>query len=538
MNNNRKSVDALNVFPVPDGDTGTNMSMTISAAAREVSACKDDASVGEVAAVCASALLRGARGNSGVILSLIFRGFASSLKGCNEATGPVIAAALSLGVEYAYKAVMKPTEGTILTVVRCAAEAASKASLPEVSACEVWSAACSGAQTALNETPSMLPILKKAGVVDAGGQGLVFILEGMRSVFCDGVTVASIGASAAQSEDKEEKPPAAGDVKQDIKFAYCSEYIVNRRRSCTLPPEKLKAYLQSVGDCVVVVDDEEIIKVHAHSNEPGNVIQAGLQYGELVNIKIENMREQHGNASWGAVASDGGAQTQSAEYENAEQINEYGFVAVAAGAGIEEIFREVGVDSIVSGGQTMNPSTDDILNAVMATPAKHVFVLPNNKNIIMAAEQAAPLADRKVSVLPTKTVSQGITAALSFDPELDAEANLVNMMHAAEKVSCVQVTFAARDSSVNGQNIKEGQILGMENGKITVVENNIVTAAYKATKHLAKRDTSMITVFYGEDSSEQQAEELCSMLRGKFSDAEVSAVNGGQPVYYFIVSIE
>ncbi len=530
-------MDALNVFPVPDGDTGTNMSMTVSAAAREVSACRDDASVGEVSSVCASALLRGARGNSGVILSLIFRGFASSLKGCNEATGPVIAAALSLGVEYAYKAVMKPTEGTILTVVRCAAEAASKASLPDVSACEVWSAACTGAQAALNETPSMLPILKKAGVVDAGGQGLVFILEGMRSVFCDGVIMQSEDTVSAQQPDSGAAQKVAGDVKQDIKFAYCSEYIVNRKKSCTLSPVKLKAYLQSVGDCVVVVDDEEIIKVHAHSNEPGNVIQAGLQYGELVNIKIENMREQHANASWGAVASEDVPPEETVR-ENAEQTNEYGFVAVAAGEGIQEIFREVGVDSIVSGGQTMNPSTDDILNAVMATPAKHVFVLPNNKNIIMAAAQAAPLADRKVSVLPTKTVSQGITAALNFDPELDAEANLLNMMRAAEKVSCAQVTFAARDSSVNGQNIKEGQILGMENGKITVVENSVVTAAYKAAKHLTKRDTSMITVFYGEDSSEQQAEELCAMLRNKFSDVEVSAVNGGQPVYYFIISIE
>lgn len=537
VNNNRKEVDALNVFPVPDGDTGTNMSMTISSASREVARLDDNCSVSAVADATASALLRGARGNSGVILSLIFRGISKGLKGCVEANASTMASALLLGSDTAYKAVMKPTEGTILTVVRLAAEkAVLAASDSDISFIEVWNVICSSAQEALDETPSLLPILKKAGVVDAGGQGLVYVFEGMRSVFENGEIL--------QSQDVDEKAPVENKAAKDtatnvenIKFCYCTEFIVNRDHHINKDPIKLRAYLESIGDCVVVVDDENIIKVHVHSNEPGNAIQEALTYGFLVSIKIENMRQQHVNASWGA-APDLEEQEGSAPLAAVKPEKPFGFVAVAAGEGIKQMFTEIGVDTIVSGGQTMNPSTEDILNAVMATPAHTVFVLPNNKNIIMAADQVVPLADREVIVLQTKTIPQGITAMFAFEEDLETKENHLNMVKAIQNVSTAQVTFAARDSIVNGQQIKQGQIMGMEEGKITVVEDDIVHAAYKTTRHLCKKHTSLITIMYGEDVAEEQADKLCAMLAEKFSDIEVSIINGGQPVYYFIISVE
>ena len=526
INNNRQAVDELNIFPVPDGDTGTNMSMTITNAAKALAVISDDEPVGSVADTAASALLRGARGNSGVILSLIFRGFSKGLKGLREADGKQIAAALQNGVDAAYKAVMKPTEGTILTVIRCAAQQAQKCAAEDNDPIKVWAAACEGAQDALMRTPEQLPVLKAAGVVDAGGQGLVLILSGMQSVFEDNTVIPGENQVITAASQPKNVVASASD---DIKFGYCSEFIINKNPGCTLNPLRLRAYLESIGDCVVVVEDDSIIKVHVHSNEPGNVIQAALKYGPLVNIKIDNMRYQHQNAALG---------TGSSEPVKVVPVKPIGFVAVAVGSGLEQLFRDLGVDAVVSGGQTMNPSTEDILKAIETVPAESVIVLPNNKNIIMAAEQTIPLSEKKVSVLPTRTIPQGITAMLNFDDTVSADENLNVMAKAAEKVSTGLVTFAARDSVVNGQHVQQGQILGMENGKITVIEKDFVTAAFKITKRMYKRSSSIITVIKGDGVSDEDADKLVQQLSDKFSDAEVSVIDGGQPVYYFIISVE
>ncbi len=526
INNNRQAVDELNIFPVPDGDTGTNMSMTITNAAKALAVISDDEPVGSVADTAASALLRGARGNSGVILSLIFRGFSKGLKGLREADGKQIATALQSGVDAAYKAVMKPTEGTILTVIRCAAQQAQKCAAEDNDPIKVWAAACEGAQDALMRTPEQLPVLKAAGVVDAGGQGLVLILSGMQSVFEDNTIIPGENQAIAAASQPKSVVASASD---DIKFGYCSEFIINKNPGCTLNPLRLRAYLESIGDCVVVVEDDSIIKVHVHSNEPGNVIQAALKYGPLVNIKIDNMRYQHQNAALG---------TGSSEPVKVKPVKPIGFVAVAAGSGLEQLFRDLGADAVVNGGQTMNPSTEDILKAIETVPAESVIVLPNNKNIIMAAEQTIPLSEKKVSVLPTRTIPQGITAMLNFDDTSSADENLNVMAKAAEKVSTGLVTFAARDSEVNGQHVQQGQILGMENGKITVIEKDFVTAAFKITKRMFKRSSSLITVIKGDGVSDEDADKLVQQLSDKFSDAEVSVIDGGQPVYYFIISVE
>ena len=526
INNNRQAVDELNIFPVPDGDTGTNMSMTITNAAKALAVISDDEPAGSVADIAASALLRGARGNSGVILSLIFRGFSKGLKGLREADGKQIATALQNGVDAAYKAVMKPTEGTILTVIRCAAQEAQKCAAEDNDPIKVWAAACEGAQDALMRTPEQLPVLKAAGVVDAGGQGLVLILSGMQSVFEDNTIIPGENQVITAASQPKSVVASASD---DIKFGYCSEFIINKNPGCTLNPLRLRAYLESIGDGVVVVEDDSIIKVHVHSNEPGNVIQAALKYGPLVNIKIDNMRYQHQNAALG---------TGSSEPVKVKPVKPIGFVAVAAGDGLEQLFRDLGADAVVNGGQTMNPSTEDILKAIETVPAENVIVLPNNKNIIMAAEQTIPLSEKKVSVLPTRTIPQGITAMLNFDDTSSADENLNVMAKAAEKVSTGLVTFAARDSEVNGQHVQQGQILGMENGKITVIEKDFVTAAFKITKRMFKRSSSLITIIKGDGVSDEDTDKLVQQLSDKFSDAEVSVIDGGQPVYYFIISVE
>ncbi len=531
----RKEIDAMNVFPVPDGDTGTNMSMTISAAAREAALLPDSTDISTVAEKIASALLRGARGNSGVILSLIFRGIAKGLKGFEAANGEILAHSLQLGVEAAYKAVMKPTEGTILTVVRLSAEKAQRAAENGEETLAVWDAACMGAAQALSQTPELLPVLKKAGVVDAGGQGLVYIFDGMTSVFKKNLIISD--SQDLSSPADIQNSAAAQSGSENIRFTYCTEYVVNR--TGVLNPLKLRAYLESIGDSVVVVDDEQVIKVHLHTDEPGNAIQAALEYGPLISIKIDNMRQQHQYVSEGITdkADDPGNSSDNAPVKPEKH---FGLVAVAAGSGVEDLFLEIGVDQIVRGGQTMNPSTDDILRAVHATPAEHIFILPNNKNIIMAAEQVIPLTDRKISVLHTKSIPQGISAALNLDPDLSAEENHLAMMKAAEKVGTGLVTFAARDSSLEDEKVIKGQILGMENGKITVIDTSPVQAAYKVTKHLFKKGSStIITVIYGADSTEQQAQDLSNMLTDKYgTEAEISVVNGGQPIYYFIISVE
>ncbi len=539
LSNVKQDVDALNVFPVPDGDTGTNMSMTIGNAARELSRLADPTAT-EVADVASSALLRGARGNSGVILSLLFRGFSKGLKGMEEADGTALAQALTLGTEGAYKAVMKPTEGTILTVAREAAAAGVEKAKENNDPIVVWEAICEEAEASLARTPDLLPQLKKAGVVDAGGKGLCIVMEEMLRIFKGGEMLSDANAAAAAPVKQKN---AVAEFEQDITFTYCTEFIVGRDKKCTLDPLCLRAYLESIGDCVVVVDDEEIIKVHVHTNNPGKAMEEAIKYGQFETVKVENMRIQHENAGW--VEEEDAAAAQPV-LERVEPENEYGFVAVAAGEGLKSLFHDdLACDQVVSGGQTMNPSTDDILSAIEATPAKTVFVLPNNKNIILAAEQAVPLADRRVCVLPTRTIPQGISAMLAFDPDSDVEANLVAMQHAADNVSTGSLTFAARDSDFEGHKIKEGQILALNNGKLAFVDDDVNHAVPKLAKTLANsrraegKELNFVTVIYGEDVTEDEAEAVCESIRAKLGeDVDVSALPGGQPVYYYFLSME
>ena len=541
--NQKNAVDDLNVFPVPDGDTGTNMSMSIGNAAREL-ARVEGKTVGEVAKVAASALLRGARGNSGVITSLLFRGFSKGFAGAEEITPENLAAAFKAGVEAAYKAVMKPTEGTILTVARVASEFAEVAVNEGKDALEVFEAAMDGAKDALAKTPDMLPVLKKAGVVDAGGQGFVVILEGMYSVFKYGKMIES-SSMPAETEEKVESTSrnAAGELEDfDINFPYCTEFIVNRAEDCTKDPSELRSYLESIGDCVVVVDDEEIIKVHVHTDHPGNAIEKALTFGALVKLKIENMCDQHERAKHD---SENRSKAPAENAERTEKIKSVapekpvGFVSVAAGEGLKALFTDLGADVVVSGGQTMNPSTDDILRAIESTPAETVFVFPNNKNIIMAAEQAIPLATRNVIVIHTRTIPQGVTAMLNYDPDASDNDNAINMGNAIANVSTGQITFAARDSEFDGKKITRGDLLALDNGKIVFTETDLEACLVKLTKQLIKGGSEFMTVFYGEDVTEEQAEAFGAILTEKFGNkVEITMVNGGQPVYYFIISVE
>ncbi len=540
LSNQKKQVDDLNVFPVPDGDTGTNMSMTVGNAAREL-ANVDGATASKVASVTASALLRGARGNSGVITSLLFRGFANGLKDKENVDAEGLKNAFVLGVEAAYKAVMKPTEGTILTVARVASEYAKEAFENGKDALGVFEAALDGAKEALANTPELLPVLKKAGVVDAGGKGFVVILEGMLSVFKDGVIIESKTAVAEEPTDSEERN-AAGEFEGEITFTYCTEFIVNRNKEAEKEPAELRAYLETIGDCVVVVDDEEIIKVHVHTDHPGNAIENALTFGQLVHLKIENMRDQHERAKHDAAK---GTKKPAQNSERTETFTPVkpekpvGFVSISVGAGLEALFRDLGVDTIVSGGQTMNPSTDDILRAIESTPAETVFVLPNNKNIIMAAEQAIPLSTRKVIVVHTRTIPQGISALLAFDESASDEENAITMRAACEKITTGQITFAARDSDFDGYNIKQGELLAMVNGKISFVETDLEKCVSRIVKAMLKRDSEFLTVIYGEDVSDEAAAAVEQMLNEKYGDkVEITMVNGGQPIYYYIFSVE
>ena len=535
----KTSVDELNIFPVPDGDTGTNMSMTMSAAARELEKI-EGGSAGDVAKAVASALLRGARGNSGVILSLLFRGFSKGIEGMESINGSDLANALGIGVEAAYKAVMKPTEGTILTVSRVACEEGKKAAAINDDAIYVWSAICKGAADALEETPELLPVLKKAGVVDAGGKGLCIIFDGMMSVFKDGVMIEKEEQRTdLDAEENDYFRNAAAEFDQDIRFTYCTEYIVGRSKDAETDPMELRGYLETIGDCVVVVDDEDIIKVHVHTENPGSALQKALEFGQLLTVKVENMKEQHRLAAEANEAAKADA-AKEAPLTPVEPTEEVGFVSVSVGDGLSTLFTDLGCSHVVSGGQTMNPSTEDIMSAVMATPAKTVIVLPNNKNIIMAAEQVIPLVtDRQVAVLPTRTIPQGLSAMLAYDPDASTENNMVAMMEAAQNVSTGQVTFAARDSEFGGHKIKEGEILGLENGKLTMIEKDPCQTAVKLARSMIGRGTSFVTLIYGEDITEAQAEDVYNRIKAKTGgDIEITLVNGGQPVYYFIISVE
>ncbi len=530
IENDRHEIDKLNIFPVPDGDTGINMSMTMSAARAELAKLADDSTVSAVADKAASMMLRGARGNSGVILSLLFRGFSKGLKDVETANGKNFAEALTLGVDAAYKAVMKPTEGTILTVARVAAEEARNAAAANNDPMYIWGVICDAADKALQTTPDLLPVLKRAGVVDAGGQGLCCIFRGMQSVFNGEGIIQAQNKSNASADEEDSFKSIVAEFDEVINFTYCTEFIVEKANDSD--PADLRAYLETIGDCVVVVDDDEIIKVHVHTDTPGNAITCALTFGPLITTKIENMREQHKNAGKG-----GSAPAPAARVEPVEGA--LGFVAVAAGEGLCALFNDLGCQQVVTGGQTMNPSTEDILKAVHATPASTVFVLPNNKNIIMAAEQCVPLADRRVVVLPTRTIPQGIAAMLAYDPDTSDEINSVDMFKAAEKVGTGQITYAARDSEFDNKRIKEGDILALNNGKLVFLDRNPVKAAVKLARQMINKETSFITLIYGEGISDEQAEEARKILENKVGkDIEVMLVNGGQPVYYFIISIE
>jgi len=525
--NNKESVDELNVFPVPDGDTGTNMSMTIRNAVAELNMLSDSVTVETVAQTAASAMLRGARGNSGVILSLLFRGLSKGLAGKHEATVEDYCNALKLGAEAAYKSVMKPTEGTILTVARVAAEKANDAQCKDFA--ELFDVLTTAAKETLDQTPEMLPVLKKAGVVDAGGMGYYTILKGMASVICGGVM---IGAKEETATEKAVVTNAAGTFETDIEFTYCTEFIVVKS-DVNKDATKLRAFLESIGDCVVVVDDDSIIKVHVHTEHPGKALEEGILYGSLINLKIENMKEQHKGAAAKAEMQ------KKQKLAPAEPVKDFGFVSVTSGAGLEDLFKDLGVDVIVRGGQTMNPSTEDILEAINATPARNIFVLPNNKNIIMAAEQAVKLTDRNVIVLQTRTIPQGITAMLAFDESSDFSTNGVNMTKALDNVGSGSITFAVRDSDFEGKQIKKGEILAMENGKLAFVEKDVTKALIKITKKLIRSGSSYITIIYGSDVTDETAQVAFEALRAKISDdIEIVLVNGGQPVYYYLISVE
>lgn len=525
ISNNKQAVDELNVFPVPDGDTGTNMSMTIRNAAAELENLPDGATAANVAKQAASAMLRGARGNSGVILSLIFRGLSKGLSGKDEASAADMSAAFKIGVDAAYKSVMKPTEGTILTVAREAYENTANLQFDGMTVADFFKEYIKEAEISLNKTPELLPVLKKAGVVDAGGKGLLVILEGMYEVLSGGKIISSA------DEAKPSAPAAVAASEEEITFAYCTEFIVNK--NTRKDADALRAYLETIGDCVVVVDDDDIIKVHVHSNNPGKAIEEALLFGELTKVKIENMREQHNNV----IKADKAAQQH--KKAPVEPTKDIGFVAVAAGDGLEALFRDLGADVTVRGGQTMNPSTEDILEAIEQTPAHNVFVLPNNKNIIMAAEQAVNLADRNVCVLQTRTIPQGITAMMNFNPEADFKENGAAMTESIDTVASGQITFAVRDSDYDGHKIKQGDILAMDNGKVAFTEKNLTKALVKLTKKLISSSSSYITLIYGSDIEEEDANEAYETLRSKISDdIDIVLVNGGQPVYYYIISVE
>ena len=546
LSNRRAKVDELNVFPVPDGDTGTNMGMTIGAARTELLNLPDDCTVEKAAQVTASAMLRGARGNSGVISSLLFRGFSKALQGKKTADAKDLVQALEKGVEGAYKAVMKPTEGTMLTVARVASEEAAASGIAD--AVELWQLVCTAAHRALDNTPEQLPVLKKAGVVDAGGQGLVYIFEGMLSVFKDNHIIA-----ADEAPEKSAKLSTSGAGKgvytddlmkvEDIKNGYCTQFLVNKNDGAS--SNKLRAFLESNGDSVVVIEDDEVINCHVHTADPGKIVSHALQYGYLTNFKIENMHEQflsrqaQGEGLKKQAAAEAADTGNEFTYAAVDNDRAFGFVAVAAGEGLKAIFTDLGADAVVSGGQTMNPSTADIVAAVQSVPAKTVFVLPNNKNIIMAAEQAQGIADRTIVVLSTRTIPQGITAMLNFDPDASEYENATNMMQAADKVATGLVTFAARDSDFDGRKIKKGEILALENGKLVATGTDVTKVTYRLARSMCKKDTNFITVISGCDVSEEDAARTTELVQAKCpAGIEVTHLNGGQPVYYYIISVE
>ncbi len=519
----KQQLNDLNVFPVPDGDTGTNMSMTINAAAGDLRKAEDP-SLEKAAAITASAMLRGARGNSGVILSLLLRGISRCLKGAETADGVLWAQALQEGVDAAYKAVMKPAEGTILTVSRLAAAAALRAAQENNHIEFVQEAAIKEAKVALADTVNQNPVLKKAGVVDAGGQGWVFVLEAMLSSLQGEDVVVPEGFDAG---DAKEQADFSDFDTEDITFTYCTEFVIDREND--KDPDALRAFLDSLGDSLVLVDDEEIIKVHVHTNDPGKALHEAMDYGSFITVKIENMRLQH-------------TEKVMSEQEKAPKIAQpektFGVVSVCAGDGLASVFKDLGVDGIISGGQTMNPSTQDILEAVNKVPAEIVYVLPNNKNIIMAAQQVDALTPKQVVVIPSKTVPQGITAILSFNPDGTQEENTEALTEALSSVDTMQITYAARNSDFDGHDIHEGDYLAINDNGLFGTNKDIKVLLRALAEKVNEDGKSYITIYYGADIKEKHAQKAADLFQQICPDADVNLLPGGQPVYYYLISAE
>ena len=527
-------INELNVFPVPDGDTGTNMSMTIMSAAKEVSSLTEP-TMAALSKAISSGSLRGARGNSGVILSQLFRGFCKVIKEYDELDVTIVCEAFQKAVETAYKAVMKPKEGTILTVAKGAADKALE--LAEQTDDLVFFAdeVIKHAEYVLNQTPEMLPVLKQAGVVDSGGQGLVQVLKGANDALLGKEIDYSIeGVSSGASPEK-----ITAETEAEIKFGYCTEFIIVLNNPLSDKEElKYKAFLESIGDSIVVVADDEIVKTHVHTNDPGLALQEALKHGSLSRIKIDNMREEHQEKL--IKESEKLAKEQAAEEQKAkEPEKEMGFISVSIGEGMNEVFKGLGVDYIIEGGQTMNPSTEDMLNAIEKVNAKSVFILPNNKNIIMAANQAVSLVeDKQIIVIPTKTIPQGITALVNYIPDHSVEENKEQMMAEIENVKTGQVTYAVRDTEIDGKTIKQDDYMGIGDKSILAVGKDLKQTTLEMVDAMVDEDSAIVSIYFGSESSEEKAEEIASAIEEKYPDVEVEVNDGGQPIYYYVMSVE
>ena len=535
---NKQLVDAMNVFPVPDGDTGTNMSLTVMAAAREAEK-KGSLMAADVTKAASSGALRGARGNSGVITSQLFRGFAKGLEGLEEAGVKELSAAAQQAVKTAYKAVMKPKEGTILTVARGCAEAAEKLSHETDDIETFLKGIIEYGHEVLAQTPEMLPVLKQAGVVDAGGRGLLYILEGALKQLKAGDQHVTLndGQSTAAAAPEMDFASLASIENESITFGYCTEFFINVQGADETVTTGLKNYLGTIGDSVVCVADDEIIKIHVHTDHPGLAIEKALTIGSLTGLKIDNMREQHTNKiSFTGEAAPAPVPAAPAVEQPKKDV---GFVSISAGEGLTAIFKNLGVDEVIEGGQTMNPSTEDILNAVDKINADHIFVLPNNKNIILAAEQAAKLSeDKKLHVIPSRSVPEGISAMFCFEADADPDEMEAAMKDAIKLVDTATVTYAVRDTSIGDKEIREGNILGMLNDQIEVVADEVMEGTKELIKASIKDESEVVSIYYGADATEESAEELAAFIEENYPDCEVEVQSGGQPLYYYIISVE
>lgn len=526
-------INELNVFPVPDGDTGTNMTMTIMSAAKEVSALENP-TIEELAKAISSGSLRGARGNSGVILSQLLRGLTKGLKEYEVIDVDVLAMAMEKAVETAYKAVMKPKEGTILTVAKGAADKALEMAERTDDLEEFMSEVVSHAEYVLSQTPEMLPVLKEAGVVDSGGQGLLEVMKGAFDAFLGKELDLTIKGAPAPKVNAVNTGEAA-----DIKFGYCTEFIIMLEKKYTMDDEKeFKAYLSSIGDSIVAVSDDDIVKVHVHTNDPGLAIQKALTYGSLSNMKIDNMRLEH-QEKLIKDAEKIAAEEAAKEAEKVQPRKDVGFIAVSIGKGIKEIFTNLGADYVIEGGQTMNPSTEDMLTAIDKVNADHIFIFPNNKNIILAAEQATYLVeDKEVIVVPTKTVPQGLTAIINYVPEKSIDENFETMIQEMEHVKTGQVTYAVRETSIDGHEIKQGDIMGIGDKSILSVGTDLQETTKDMISKMVDDESELISIYYGAEATKEQAEEIVSYIEETYPDLEIELQMGGQPIYYYVVSVE